>query len=200
MATYSKCTNRDILDVAEALRAEFHPDLERFEVTVGYMFAYASRDAEGQPKGPALHRQGVAAAAEVCITPLKLRALGIPDAVITLDGDNWRKWPEATLRAVLDHELHHIEVVKEEGTNVCRSDDLGRPKLKLRPHDFEVWGFDLIVARHGAAAMETRAIEQLKARKFQATFSFGPSDSEATPSPRISVSVRGLHIGELAGA
>jgi hypothetical protein len=53
-----------------------------------------------------------------------------------------------------------------------KTDDCGRPKLRLRPHDFEIAGFDAIIERHGAAAVEARATRALFTRMEQRSFEF----------------------------
>jgi len=86
--------------------------------------------------------------------PLKERALGRGDAEICLDGEWWKDAPEPEQRALLDHELHHIEVKIIEGAMAC--DDLGRPLLKIRKHDYELGLFTIIAQRHGRHSSPNR--------------------------------------------
>ena len=44
---------------------------------------------------------------------------------------------------------------------VVKRDDLDRPKLRLRPHDWEIGGFGLIVSRHGANSLELQACREM---------------------------------------
>jgi hypothetical protein len=41
------------------------------------------------------------------------------------------------------------------------TDDLGRPKLEIRPHDFQIGGFRSIAVRHGDNALEVIQVRQM---------------------------------------
>jgi hypothetical protein len=143
--------------VAELIQeTEFHPELRDVGATVLCQM-------HSTKTGLKLH--GYPAIAVVRLIPSKDRAAGLPDARITIDADTWHDMPAAERRAVLDHELHHLDVVgawaKGNGENpkrfVCKTDDNGRPKIKIRPHDWELGGFRVIAARHGEKAAEVRS-------------------------------------------
>ncbi|QDT07973.1 hypothetical protein K227x_64030 [Rubripirellula lacrimiformis] len=137
------------------LLTQFHQPLADFKTVIDILLVRASRDADGQPIGPALQgRSGYPAAASVSVTKLKDRVMGRGDAEILIDGDRYTNWTEKTLRAILDHELEHLEFTG----NV---DDLGRPKFRLRPHDVEFGWFDSIARRHGDDSGEV-----LQAKRF----------------------------------
>ena len=124
---------------------------------VGARFAYAAvNEKTGERKGPAIKHHGYAAAAVVRIVSQKDRVSGMPDAMIDIDGDAWPEWTEQRQRAVLDHELHHLEVVKED-SGAVKLDDCNRPKLKMRLHDFEIGGFAEIAKRYKEEALEVEA-------------------------------------------
>jgi hypothetical protein len=75
------------------------------------------------------------------------------DALVTLDGDRWGDFSPRQQRAILDHELTHLElVVSDEGG--VEGDDIGRPRLRLRKHDHQFGWFDAVVRRHGANSVE----------------------------------------------
>lgn len=143
MPTFQRCPE-SVKDLARDILCEFptHRPLLDARVTVDYVFAFPS----GQ--GHALTKNGLKCLGLCRIVPLKARVLGRADAEISLDAE-W--WEDATLnerRAVLDHELHHIEV------QMGQRDDFGRPVLKLRKHDVEIGFFDCIAFRHGEHSQE----------------------------------------------
>jgi hypothetical protein len=154
--------------------AKYHEELFAAEVTVQVLFA---RMSEGEA-GPAVKAPGGwPALAVVRRCPLKQRVAGFKDAEITIDERKWKELSEPQQIALLDHELQHLELVYEgdgAGTPVA-TDDWGRPKLKLRKHDWELAGFKAICDRHPDAALE-----KLAAQKFQDEFGqyvFGAVDS-----------------------
>lgn len=145
MATYEKA-KQPLHVLLEAVRAAHHA--ERLEgVTFAVLMVHAEVDSTGAPKGFALKHHGMPAAAKVRIVSLRDRAHGLADVEIQIDGDRWPKWSKATQRAILDHELTHLLRGKGE-------DDLGRPKLKIRDHDFQVGWFHEVAERHGKASVE----------------------------------------------
>lgn len=142
--------------MAAALIVEFaaqgHKSLVDAGVKVDFVFAYPSEDAGGVVKGAALRLGGYPCLGIARILGLKDRAMGRGDAEISLDG-NW--WASATVpeqRALLDHELHHLTV--KEGKHGYERDDLHRPRLKMRKHDYDFGWFTEIARRHGAASAE----------------------------------------------
>lgn len=154
MPTTFDTVTKDVTDLAERVMREHHKPLSELGVTVTYLFAYADKDEEGQPKGPALKAAGgYPAAAKIKINSLSDRVEGKKDATCWLDGDDWPAWPPARKAAVLDHELQHLEATGE-------TDDCGRPKLKLRRHDFQIGGFFAIVKRHQEAAVELELLKE----------------------------------------
>lgn len=155
MPKFERCDS-DVPEMADGIlnRYETHADLIEAGVKVDYVFAFADRDEDTNERlGPALTHGGYPCLG-ICrkIGP-KDRALGRGDAEISLDGDWWTLHTDAEREALLDHELHHIEIAKtSEGT--MRRDDDGRPKIKLRKHDFDFGWFKVIAARHGAFSQE----------------------------------------------
>ena len=114
---------------------ETHKPLIDAKVRVDFLLALAERDEDNQPVQPAIMVRGHQALGKCSIVGYKDRAKGQGDAEIMLDGDWWDGASTEEQRAVLDHELHHIMVPMRNGA--WKTDDLGRPKLKLREHDFE---------------------------------------------------------------
>lgn len=132
----------------DSLLHQYHGELAEMKLKVDALLVKAPTDADGNPTGPALKAgSGYPAAASISIVKLKDRVMGRGDCEILIDGDRYPKWPETQVRAILDHELEHLEFTG----NV---DDIGRPKLKLRPHDIEFGWFDSVARRHGDTSVE----------------------------------------------
>jgi hypothetical protein len=148
MSTYQQCPP-SVSEMASRVLCQFktHEPVLDAKVTIEYLFAYGAEDANGI-KSPAINHNGVQALGLCRIVSLKDRVKGCKDIEITLDGDWWGCHDEAEQEALLDHELHHIEVVPG------KKDDHGRPKIRLRKHDIEVGWFSTIAARHGKHSKE----------------------------------------------
>lgn len=155
--------------VAEATRM-YHPRLNEAGVTVGVVMAEAKVDENGDPQGPALVVRGHAVLAKVRVVPAKERVQGLMDAEIVLDGDRWPLLSREERLAVLDHELAHLQLAAEV-------DDAGRPKLRLRHHDYEFGWFVEVAERHGAASQEVQQARAVFDEAGQALFPF------AAPAP-----------------
>lgn len=156
----------------KSLILSYHRDLS--EVTFSVLMAAAKRDEKtGEKKGPALTRTGGwPALAKVRIVSLRDRVSGGADAQILLDGDQWDSNSPDRQDAILDHELTHVELQRDDDGFV-KSDDCGRPKLRIRLHDWELGGFDSIVERYGQDAVEAEAARRLSERPpVQGVFDF----------------------------
>lgn len=151
----------EVYETVNRMMEKFHTELHGAEVTVQCLFARNDDDEQPAVKSPG----GVPAYAVIRRVPLKQRVAGFRDAEITIDERKWENLTEAQREALIDHELEHLELVYEgdgPGTPV-ELDDWGRPKLKLRQHDWDLAGFESIARRHPDAAMEVlqaRAVEQ----------------------------------------
>lgn len=170
MATYRKA-DADVTSRIKALITANHPELEEAGIKVGARFAFAPTDEEtGEPKTAALKHHGYPAAAIVRIVSQKDRSLGFPDAIVDIDGEAWLKeWNEERKSAVLDHEITHLEVKRDEDGAISL-DDCNRPKLKMRMHDFEIGGFVEIAKRYKEEAIEVENIRDIAGKYGQLLF------------------------------
>ena len=160
--------------IARELIPAHHPDLDSAGVRVAFIF----RDHAGK-KGP---KTILGRAAKRSLRDRFLSDYAA-DAVIELGEDTWNAMSPAARRALVDHELCHLEVVKKEqkvkvgeerktitsGKRMGHvetvpiyeykiapvKDDDGRPKLALRPHDYE--DFNAVIRRHGVWNTDTEA-------------------------------------------
>lgn len=154
MSIYQRC-DQSVNDLASEILFEFetHKPLIAAKVTVDYVFAFAPCDEKtGEPTGPALTLGGYPCLGICRKISLKDRALGRADAEISLDGDWWKNASREEKKALLDHELHHLSI-KIDKRGIVK-DDLGRPKIEIRKHDFDFGWFKIIAERHGAHSIE----------------------------------------------
>jgi len=161
MSTYKKAS-KEVLDRADAIIHENYPGLEAVGVRVDFLFAYAPVDKDDQPKGPAIKHHGCPAAGKCRVVALKDRVKGHGDAEILLDGDQWPKWSLQRRNAIIDHELCHIQVVPDGNSGLVKTDDIGRPKIRMRPHNFEFGWFTEIAERHGRSSLEVEQANRIK--------------------------------------
>jgi hypothetical protein len=141
---------RDVIEVVDQVKREYHPELEQAGVTVNVLMAFGDLKLHGDP-----------CAATVKINSTQQRIEGLADATVKLHSETWRDLTDRERIAVVDHELHHLKVAVEgyreekvplglpdqpDAVKVVRhlifaADDAGRPKLKMRRHDLVVGGF-----------------------------------------------------------
>jgi hypothetical protein len=159
--------------IASRIISKWHKELKEVKAKVDFCFCRAPTDEAGEPRGPALTKDGnpVAGIARVC--SLKERAMGRADCEVSIDADGWDDWTPEQRDALIDHELHHFEPAKNPA-GVYKRDDLGRPVLGMRKHDYTLGLFAVIAARHGAASFEVQAIRKLYERKDDGAQTFFP--------------------------
>lgn len=148
----------DISQMVALVMSKFHQPLVDAGVLVDVVVALPS-DNDGSD---IVKLHGRECYATISVVPYKMRVRGLGDATLLVDGPKWNDMPERQRAALIDHELHHLELAMTKGKTVgeidipprVKRDDLERPKLKLRPHDWEIGGFDLIVERHRDHSIE----------------------------------------------
>lgn len=172
MATYRNETARFRAQILKIINLH-HRDLQDAAVTVEVLMAFGPRnESTGEITGPALKHAGRPCCAMASINSLAQRVAGCADCRIRLDGDNWEDWSAEKQAAILDHELMHFELRRDQDGTI-QLDDANRPKLRLRPHDWECKGFDAIIDRHGMNAVEAAAAVDLNKRLTQREFCWG---------------------------
>ena len=155
MSSFKKCDNSVRKLAAEILtQYDCYQPLLDARVTVDYLFAFGPRDGEGMLSGPALTKNGVRVLGLASKQPAKLRALGVMDCLVQLDGDWWEaaETKDDQRKALLDHELFHFMVVLDD--KGPKLDCCKRPQVELRDHDAEVGWFFCVAERHGEASQE----------------------------------------------
>jgi len=176
MPAYSHA-DADTIDLINRTIDAYHPELASHEVIVAAQMCEPSEKEavkagkEGRVPRP-LKLNGWPCHATVRKTTVQERIGGMADALITLDALHWRDLDDAGRIALLDHELTHLEIVRDK-EGFAKSDDAGRPVLKIRLHDWQIGGFREVAARHGQAAPEVVSFREVAtAYKDQLMFAF----------------------------
>jgi hypothetical protein len=149
MGTTFTLADERIHTALRAVMQAHHAELHNAGVRVGILLAY-------NPDGPAVKHHGAAARATIKIVPLKDRLTKNYDAEMLIDQAECDLMRAEHLNALMDHELSHLILAKKKrGETAVVRDDLGRPKLKTIPGDWNAGdGFKAVVARHGGYAAE----------------------------------------------
>lgn len=143
-----------------SIMEKYHQPIYEAKVELNILFAHGPKDAEGETTGPAIAVNGYPALASIKINNLKDRAAGLRDATLLIDGDQWPLTPDPRKLAIIDHELEHLEIKADEDGTI-QTDDLGRPKLKIRLHDFHFGGFMSIAERHKDDSVESETVKHV---------------------------------------
>ena len=83
------------------------------------------------------------------------------DALMILDGERLDSWTSKRLQAVIDHELRHLVLSKSKKTGQVQRDDLDRPRLKIRMHDFEFGWFARTAELYGEDSYEVSQAREI---------------------------------------
>lgn len=133
----------------------YHKPLSEADVTIDVLMA-------SNPDGRAVKVGGYPALAKIKKTTLENRANGDADARLIIDAEYWEHADKAQRTALIDHELTHLVLVVKDGE--VQRDDLYRPKLRMRLHDFEIGGFYEICERHKEKAVELQNVAVVKSK------------------------------------
>lgn len=151
----------DVHEIAGDIIVKHHPELKMPDGEyVKLCILMASRDDDSEE--PAVKHDGYPAAAIVSIIGYKQRVDKRADAEIVIDQKWWDDASDIQRRALLDHEINHIEI-QTDNIGLVKTDDQGRPKLKMKLHDWQLGGFRIIAQRYGADAPEVAVARQFEA-------------------------------------
>lgn len=148
-------------DLLEQVINRYHTHLKDYNITIDLIDAYNSNG------GPAVLHNGLPAYAVIRSIPLKDRVMGRGDVEITFDALEFGRMKERQRKALIDHELTHLEFkVNKDGEKIV--DDIGRYVFKMRPHDREFGWFHSVARRWGQDSIESvQAIEMVSDEEFQ---------------------------------
>jgi hypothetical protein len=161
MPTFEKA-DATVNEIVTGLVGKYHKRLADVGVRLAVLMAHAKLDKQGEPRDTPVKFGGYKALAIVKVTTLRERTLGQADAVITIDGDKWPDLTAAEQKALIDHELEHLEPHCDRKTGEPLKDDRGRPRLYCRLHDWQLGGFDAVARRHKEHSIEVKAVRALR--------------------------------------
>lgn len=175
MTTYERA-NKAIEAMIQHALEKYQPQLLKEGVTVDCTIA---RRIVNDEDVHAMKRAGYPIDAKIGVTSLQDRARGIADAKLTIDGLEWNIATDRQRLALIDHELEHLVLVEIKPTKKNRfmtgfkRDDLNRPMLKVKPHDWMLAGFKTVTERHGAHSHEAMQFAAFRDQYGQLNM-FGP--------------------------
>jgi hypothetical protein len=155
--------NEEVNLTIQKVMKENHGELHNAGVTITALIARSE-------EGPALKVGGKEALGCIRVTKLTERTLGLGDALMILDGESMIAWSSKRLQAVIDHELRHLMLAKNKRTGEIQLDDEGRPKLRIRPHDFEFGWFARTAELYGEESYEVSQAREIVAAQFVQNF------------------------------
>lgn len=156
----------DLYAVLETLMTEYHSqDLENARIGMAWHKGWG-QDVDGR----------VCLARTRRLSELDQRLTGF-DFMVSLNEDIWKELSEAQVKAVLDHELHHMgPKITKDGEQ--SKDTTGRYEWRLRRHEVEE--FPEVIERHGMynKQLEDFAKAAHKAQLVDAPLFAGTNDEE----------------------
>lgn len=156
---YSKAPE-EVISKAKGLIEKNHFDLHNNNVRIDFIFTNSTVNDDGVPIGSALKHNGYPALGLARVLGPKERLMGRGDCEIVIDADRWPNLKSEQQDALIDHELEHIQP-KFTKTGDVVTDDLDRPKLKMRKHDHQFGWFDSVARRHGKDSIEVNQFKAL---------------------------------------
>lgn len=166
--TYAKGDGDTIALLNKAIEA-YHAELKELNVRVGVILVSPPKNAEGEPTGAAVTHAGHEVLATVKLTTPADRVFSPYDAIVRIDQERFDLMIEEQQLALLDHELTHLVVRRDDDGHPLLTEDL-RPKLALKPDDIFVTGFAEVAERHGEHSVEVRTMRGLQDRFGQLLF------------------------------
>lgn len=166
MATTFQTAGKGVDDIIARVMRQYHEELTKEGVTIHAIFA-ARINKHGE-EFRALKKDGHNVAAKIQITSLQDRTRNIADAKLTIDRKAWNSMHDNMKLALVDHELAHLKVAHSRPTkrngydDSPKRDDLNRPMLKIRPHDWVLTGFADVAKRHGESSVEIASLTQFR--------------------------------------
>jgi len=150
----------EVMKFVEEATAKWHPDLAANDVRIAVLMVEPAKTEDGEPTGHVITVNRQPAAACIRILPIKTRIISGKDVLIEIDSDKWHSLTSNQSLALIDHELTHLEVEKDDEGQVIMTEDL-RPKLKSIPDEIAITGFMSVIKRHGIDALEAQNIREV---------------------------------------
>ena len=158
-----------------------HRDLVAAGVTLDLLVA-CRETADGEEPEPVFTHGEVTKTRK---TSLMDRAAGRPDASIIIDRVfGWDRLSEARREAVLFRALQKLELCFDQNGELKR-DDHRRPKLKIRPYDWEHSGFESELELYGEASVASAQLTRFMDAHNQWALFAMPGTEEVKIEPKL---------------
>lgn len=164
---FHSIAGKDVKDMLDEIIKEHHKELGRTNFLI--LFKHGGWESKGRR---ILGRAKVVGE--------DLRSTFGKDAIIYLNNDAWHYLSEAQRKYLLDHELYHLDVVKDKNYDTVELSD-GRPKLTTVPHDLE--DFVEIVKRHGIIMEDVKRLVRVLGDAKQITIDDVNEEQKGLPAP-----------------
>lgn len=142
----------------DRLLEQHHHDLNEAEVQIGLIFV-SDFDKDDNPV-PSIKLHGAFAAGCISLVKGVAGVFNPYQAQIQIDKLYWDNASEEVRLALVDHEIEHIELVRDKN-GIVQTDDRNRTMIKLKPDDWVLTGFMSVVRRHGPNAVEAGSITNI---------------------------------------
>jgi hypothetical protein len=157
----------EVRAMLDELIEEYRTDLLGRNIRIGLTMAV------GENGKPAMKGRGQRILGKCKVNGKLDKTQGKPDADITLDGDYWAIASATRRKALLHHELSHIDLYDGD------TDENERPILKSRRGDWDFDGFHEMVQLYGPDSAEAANLAMIAERHRQLGLPFG----QASPEP-----------------
>jgi hypothetical protein len=146
---------QDVYDQIAEITDGYHPDVVECQLGVQVLFAHPGKNLAKPP----LTNAGYSVPGISKWTSLEDRIGGAVDAKIILHPQAWANYSEIEQIGLLERLIYRLEVQRDQA-GAIKTDDVGRPLLKLRNYDYLVCGYDCIVHRYGTGSIDSQEIEE----------------------------------------
>lgn len=154
--TFEKCDLKVDENIVVILKLH-HKEVAETGATIGAYYAVQEQNESGESPTPAIKVHGYPCLAKIKINSYPERVQGKPDATIFIDKGGWEKMAPGEKDALIDHELQHLQSVREKDKPlIWKRDNIGHPILKIRKHDHQFGWFNVIAERHGDNSVEIK--------------------------------------------
>lgn len=150
---------RDYHPELQMPRVSDHPDEPPAFITIRVMMASLPDDADAADRP--LKKDGEPVALIVKAIPYVQRVDDRRDAEIHLDQSVWVGLTPRQQLALLDHGISALQFSLDK-YNTVKTDDLGRPRVTIRPPDWHIRGYRSVAMRWGEDAIEVRNARQFR--------------------------------------
>lgn len=179
MPAFTK-VDSDVDALIDRVMTLHHPDLSREGVTVNALQAWPKLE---------LRLHGYPVLAFIKINSVKERVQGLADATIVINGFAWQHLTGGKKTALIDHELQHLSLVLKKKSSDAKVDSHGRPKLRMRRHDWQLGGFAAVAERHGVDALEVAHVREVMGNYRQLLLNWG-DDRAANLQAEVTADVK----------